>query len=125
MPKLYLSFSAYFLQQTSDLKLSGNLDLSVFSQTSAGELRSYFSWKFRKYSAMAKLDIVFSGDFSQETPDLKLSGKLESSLSQISPGNLRFYAFWKIDQSFFRKFLQVTFHFICFQENYCLFLGKT
>ena len=69
MPKLDLSFSANFLQQTSDLKLSGNLDLSLFSQISAGELRSYFSWKFRNYSVMAKLYLVLSADFFQETPD--------------------------------------------------------
>ena len=63
MPKLDLSFSANFLQQTFDLKLSGKLDLSLFSQNSAGELRSYFSWKFGNYSAMAKEDIVLSADF--------------------------------------------------------------
>ena len=45
MPKLDLSFSANFLQQTSDLKPSGNLDLSLFSQISAGNLTFYAFWK--------------------------------------------------------------------------------
>ena len=46
---------------------------------------------------MAKVDIVLSADFFQETPDLKLSGNLDFSLfSQISAGKLRFYAFWEI-----------------------------
>ena len=96
MPKLDLSFFAIFLQQTSDLKLSGNSDLSLFSQISARELRSYFSRKFRSYSAMAKLDIDLSADFLQETPDFGISGNLGFSLfSQISAGKLRFYAFWE------------------------------
>ena len=82
MPKLDLSFSAIFLQQTSDLELSGNLDFSLFPQISAGKLRSYFSWKFR-YSAMAKLDIVLSADFLQETPDLEISGNLDFSLANF------------------------------------------
>ena len=54
MPNLDLSFSANFLQQTSDLMLSGNLDFSLYSQISAGKLRSYLSWKFRNFSSMAK-----------------------------------------------------------------------
>ena len=96
MPNLDLSFSANFLQQTSDLKLSGKIDLSLFSQISAGGLRSYFSWKFRSYSAMAKLDIVLSADFLQETPDFGISGILGFSLfSQIAEEKLRLYAFWK------------------------------
>ena len=48
MPKLDLSFSANFLQQTSDLKLSGNLDFSLLSQISAGELRSLLKRFFEK-----------------------------------------------------------------------------
>ena len=50
MPKLDLSFSANFLQQTPDIKLSGNLDPSLFPQLSAGKLRSYAFWKFRSDS---------------------------------------------------------------------------
>ena len=75
---------------------------------------------------MAKLDIVLSADFLQETPDLKLSGNLELSLSQISAGNLRFYAFWKIDHSFFRKFLQISKHriFIGKLEGHLFFSEK-
>ena len=41
------SLFADFLQETPDLKLSGNLDLSLFPQISAGKLRSYAFWKFR------------------------------------------------------------------------------
>ena len=62
MPKLDLSFSANFLQQNSDLKLSGTFDFSLYSQISAGKLTSYFSWKFRNYSATTKQDIVLSAD---------------------------------------------------------------
>ena len=47
MAKLDLILSADFLQETPDLKLSGNLDLSLFPQISAGNLRSYAFWKFR------------------------------------------------------------------------------
>ena len=57
------SLFADFLQVIPDLKLSGNLDLSLFSQISAGKLRSYLSWIYRNYCAMAKLDIVLSADF--------------------------------------------------------------
>ena len=96
MPKLDLSFSANVLQQTSDLKLSGNLYLGLFSKISAGELRSYFSWKIRSYSAMANIDIVLSADFLQETTNFGISGIFGFSLfPQISAGKLRFYAFWK------------------------------
>ena len=41
---------------------------------------------------MAKLDIVLSADFLQETPDLEISGNLDFSFfSQISAGELRSY----------------------------------
>ena len=63
LQKKSYSLFADFLQVTPDLKLSRNLDLSLFSQISAGNLRSYLSWKIRNYSAMAKLDIVLSADF--------------------------------------------------------------
>ena len=79
-------FPQILLSVKSDLKLSGNLDLSLFSQTSAEKLISYLSWKFRYYSFMAKVELILSADFFQETPDLKLSGNL--------------------DLGFFRKFLR-------------------
>ena len=98
MPKLDLSFSANFLQQTSDLKLSGNLDFSLFPQISAGKLNSIFSWKFRSYSFPADL-IPKTADLIPKPPDFKLSGNLDLAIlvffSQISVGKLRSYAFWK------------------------------
>ena len=46
---------------------------------------------------MAKLDIVLSADFFQDTPFLKLSGNLDFSLfSQISAGKLRSLLFLEI-----------------------------
>ena len=52
-----------------------------------GRLRFYAFWIFRFYSSTA--------NFPREAPDLKLSGNLHFSLSQISAGKLRSYAFWK------------------------------
>ena len=40
MAKLDIDLSADFSKETPFLKLSGNLDFSLFSQTSAGKLRS-------------------------------------------------------------------------------------
>ena len=61
------SLSADFLQETPDPKLSGNLDLSLFSQISAGKLRSYLSWIVTNYSVMAQLDfILFPKIFSRK-----------------------------------------------------------
>ena len=53
MAKIELILSADFFQETPDLKLSGNLDLGLFPQISAGKLRSYAFWKFRSYSSTA------------------------------------------------------------------------
>ena len=41
------SLSPDFVQVTPDIKLSGNLDLNLFPQISAGKFRSYAFWKFR------------------------------------------------------------------------------
>ena len=96
MAKIELIFSADFFQETPDFKLSGNLDLGLFSQTSAEKPISYLSWKFRYYSFVAKIELIFSAVFFQETPDLKLSGNSDLGLfPQISAGKLRLYAFWK------------------------------
>ena len=70
MPKLDLSFSANFPQQTSGLKLSGNIDFSLFSQISAGELRSYFSRKIRIYFVMAKLYFVLFPQIWSRNPQI-------------------------------------------------------
>ena len=78
MPKIDLSFSANFLQQTFNLKLSGILDLSLFSQISAGELRSYYSWKFRNYSVMAKLYLVLFPQIFSRKPQILSSLEIYS-----------------------------------------------
>ena len=59
-----------FFSGLSDLKLSGNLYFSVFSQISTGKLGSYFCWKFRKYSVMAKLDLVLFQQIFSRKPQI-------------------------------------------------------
>jgi len=67
------SLSADFLQQTPDLKLSRNLDLSLFLQISAGKLRSYLSWKFRYYSVMAKINLILFPQIFSRKPHISSS----------------------------------------------------
>ena len=50
--------------------------LIFFSQISVEKLRSYAFWKFKSSSSTA--------NFLRKTPDLKLSGNLDYSFSQIS-----------------------------------------
>ena len=64
------SLSADFFQETPDLEISGILDLSLFSQISTGKLRSYLSWKFRNYSAMAKLYLVLFPQIFSKKPQI-------------------------------------------------------
>ena len=93
MAKIDLILSADFFQETPDLKLSGNLDLGLFPEISAGKLRSYAFWKFRSYSITA--------NFPRETSDLTLPGNLDlipfwqnlNFSQKFSPGNLRSDAF--------------------------------
>ena len=92
----FYSSTANFPRETRDPKPSGKLDFGL-SQNFAGKLRSYFPWKSRISSVMAKADLILlSADFVQVTPDIMFSGNLHLGLfSQISAGKLRPYFSWK------------------------------
>ena len=85
--------TADLIPKPPDFKLSGNLDLGLFSQISVRKLRSYAFWKFRSYSSTAY--------FPRETSDLTLPGNLDlipfwqnlNFSQKFSPGKLRSDAF--------------------------------